>query len=414
MMISVRENCERSKASVPYLSSLTTADKNEMLRIAADALMRSGNEILAANAEDLAANAGMQQFLLDRLKLNRDRIAGMSEGLVKLIELPDPVGEVMEEWHNHAGLLLKKVRVPFGVVGIIYEARPNVTADAIGLCLKTSNAVVLRGSKSSYKSNLAIVKAISDALNAHSYKSEFIQLVEDLSHESSSELMTARGLIDVLIPRGSAKLIQTVVTRSTVPVIETGSGNCHAYIHASADPVIAEKIILNGKLRRPSVCNALESIVVDEAAANTVLPVVIKALSKSGVIIKGCEKTVKAFPKVEKATEEDYYNEYLDTVISCKIVNNYTEAIEHINKYGSHHSDVIISNDEEAVKAFMHGIDSAAVYHNASTSFTDGFEFGFGAEMGISTQKLHARGPMGLRELTSYKYCIYGNGQTRK
>lgn len=413
-MISVRENCERAKASVPYLSSLTTADKNEMLGIAAEALMRAENEILAANAEDLAANAGMQQYLLDRLKLNHERIAGMSEGLIKLIELPDPVGEVMEEWHNHAGLLLKKVRVPFGVAAIIYEARPNVTADAIGLCLKTSNAVVLRGSKSSYKSNLAIVKAISDALISHDYKSDFIQLVEDLSHESSSELMTARGLVDVLIPRGSAKLIQTVVAHSTVPVIETGAGNCHAYIHASADPVIAEKIILNGKLRRPSVCNALESIVVDEAAVDTVLPVVIKSLRDHGVVIKGCEKTVKAFPEVEKATEEDYYTEYLDTIISCKVVKDYSEAIEHINKYGSHHSDVIISNNEEAKRAFMHGVDSAAVYHNASTSFTDGFEFGFGAEMGISTQKLHARGPMGLKELTSYKYCIYGNGQTRK
>lgn len=413
-MISVRENCERAKASVPYLSSLTSADKNEMLRIAADALRCSENAILAANAEDLAANSGMQQFLLDRLKLNHDRIAGMSEGLIKLIELPDPIGEVMEEWHNHAGLLLKKVRVPFGVAAIIYEARPNVTADAIGLCLKTSNAVVLRGSKNSYKSNLAIVKAISDALISHGYKSDFIQLVEDLSHESSSELMTARGLVDVLIPRGSAKLIQTVVTQSTVPVIETGAGNCHAYIHASADSAIAEKIILNGKLRRPSVCNALESIVVDETAVSTILPVVIKSLRERGVTIKGCEKTVSAFPEVEKATEEDYYAEYLDAIISCKVVKDYVEAIAHINKYGSHHSDVIISNDEEAENAFMNGVDSAAVYHNASTSFTDGFEFGFGAEMGISTQKLHARGPMGLKELTSYKYCIFGNGQTRK
>ena len=412
-MISVRENCERAKASVRYLSSLTTEAKNDMLRIAAEALVSSTNEILAANARDIAANSGMQQFLLDRLTLNEARVKSMSDGLMKLIELADPVGEVTDEWYNHAGLLLKKVRVPFGVVGIIYEARPNVTADAIGLCIKTSNAIVLRGSKSSYASNRAIVDAITKALSSHGYESDFIQLVEDLSHESSHELMTARGLVDVLIPRGSAKLIQTVVTQSTVPVIETGAGNCHAYIHKSADPEIAKKIILNGKLRRPSVCNALESIVVDEAAVNTVLPVVIDALRERGVVIRGCKKTVKAFPDVEKATEDDFYAEYLDAIISCKVVKNYSEAIDHINKYGTHHSDVIISDDVEAENAFMKLIDSAAVYHNASTAFTDGFEYGFGAEMGISTQKLHARGPMGLKELTSYKYCIFGNGQTR-
>ncbi len=413
-MISVTDNCKLAKAAVPYLSALSTADKNNMLRIASDALTEQAEYILSQNKIDLGNNDDKPKHILDRLALTKERIKGMSDGLVKLIELPDPVGEIAEEWTNHAGLLLKKVRVPFGVIGIIYEARPNVTADAIGLCMKTSNAVVLRGSKDAINSNKAIVKVISDALNHNGYKSDFIQLVEDLSHESSEELMTARGLVDVLIPRGSAKLINAVVTKSTVPVIETGTGNCHAYIHSSADPDMAETIILNGKLRRPSVCNALESLLVDEDVAEKILPRVLSSLRKNGVEIRGCEKTCRIFPDCVKATEEDFYTEFLDLKISCKVVKNYREAIEHINKYGSGHSETIISSDEAAEAAFMKFVDSAAVYHNASTAFTDGFEFGLGAEMGISTQKLHARGPLGLKELTSTKYCIFGNGQTRK
>ena len=413
-MISVTDNCKLAKAAVPYLSALSTADKNNMLRIASDALTEQAEYILSQNKIDLDNNGDKPKHILDRLALTEERIKGMSDGLVKLIELPDPVGEITEEWTNHAGLLLKKVRVPFGVIGIIYEARPNVTADAIGLCMKTSNAVVLRGSKDAINSNKAIVKVISDALNRNGYKSDFIQLVEDLSHESSEELMTARGLVDVLIPRGSAKLINAVVTKSTVPVIETGTGNCHAYIHSSADPDMAETIILNGKLRRPSVCNALESLLVDEDVAEKILPRVLSSLRKNGVEIRGCEKTCRIFPECVKATEEDFYTEYLDLKISCKVVKNYSEAIEHINKYGSGHSETIISSDEAAETAFMKFVDSAAVYHNASTAFTDGFEFGLGAEMGISTQKLHARGPLGLKELPTTKYCIFGDGQTRK
>ena len=413
-MISVTENCKLAKSAVPYLSALTTEDKNDMLRIASEALIDQADFILAQNKADLENNQEKPKHILDRLALNTDRIKGMSDGLVKLIELPDPVGEVVEQWTNHAGLLLKKVRVPFGVIGIIYEARPNVTADAIGLCMKTSNAVALRGSKDAINSNKAIVKVITDALMRNGYKSDFIQLVEDLSHESSQELMTARGLIDVLIPRGSAKLINAVVTKSTVPVIETGTGNCHAYIHSSADPAMAETIILNGKLRRPSVCNALESLLVDEDVAEKILPRVLTSLRKNGVEIRGCEKTCRIFPDCVKATEEDYYTEYLDLIISCKVVKDYHEAIAHINKYGSGHSEPIISSDAAAEAEFMKFVDSAAVYHNASTAFTDGFEFGLGAEMGISTQKLHARGPLGLKELTSTKYCIYGNGQIRK
>lgn len=413
-MLGVKENCLRAKSAATYLVGLSTEDKNKMLSVAAKALIDNSQKIISANKVDLANNADKPKHILDRLMLDESRIKGMSDGLIKLIELPDPVGEVVEEWRNYAGLLLKKVRAPFGVVGIIYEARPNVTADAIGLCLKTGNAVVLRGSKDAYNTNRAIVDVIISALESEGYRGDFIQLVEDLSHSSSEQMMTARGIIDVLIPRGSAKLIKAVVEKSTVPVIETGTGNCHAYIHCSADLETAVKIILNGKLRRPSVCNALESLLVDEAVADKFLPVVLSALSNSGVEIRGCEKTRRIFPDCLAATEEDYGTEFLDLKISCKVVADCGEAIDHINKYGSGHSEVIIGTDEKAVSQFMKYVDSAAVYNNASTAFTDGFEYGFGAEMGISTQKLHARGPLGLRELTCTKYCVYGNGQVRK
>lgn len=413
-MTSVRENCVRAHAAKEYAATLTTAQKNEALSLMADALVSSTDEILRANAVDLAASADKPKHILDRLMLDEKRVAAMSDGLKKLTDLPDPIGEVMDEWRNHADLLIKKVRVPLGVIGIIYEARPNVTADAIGLCLKTGNAIVLRGSKDAYNSNRAIVDAMSRAIEKRGYKSDFIQLIDDLSHESSVELMTARGLVDVLIPRGSAKLINAVATQSTVPVIETGTGNCHAYVHKTADFDLAEKVILNGKLRRPSVCNALESLLVDREIAPAFLPKMLSALNERGVEIRGCGETCAIYPQCTPATEDDYYTEYLDLIISCKVVADADEAIRHINKYGSGHSETILARDESAVKAFMERVDSAAVYHNASTAFTDGFEYGFGAEMGISTQKLHARGPLGLKELTSFKYRIYGNGQTRK
>ena len=412
-MLSVLDNCKKAKATTSYMASLSTEQKNEMLTLIADALVSNASTIIEANEVDLKVNADKPKNILDRLMLNESRIASMSEGLKKLVELDDPVGEIVDEWVNYAGLNLQKVRVPFGVIGIIYEARPNVTADAIGLCLKTGNAVVLRGSRDAYNSNRAIVAVATSVLEDNGYKGDFIQLIEDLSHESSQHLMTARGLVDVLIPRGSARLIEAVVKNSTVPVIETGTGNCHAYIHETANYDIAEKVILNGKLRRTSVCNATESILIDESVAKKYLPKLLLELANRGVIIHGCEKT-RAIFDCEVATEEDYYKEYLSTEISCKVVSNYQEAIEHINKYGSSHSETIIAEDKSAVDAFLRYVDSAAVYHNVSTAFTDGFEFGLGAEMGISTQKLHARGPLGLRELTSTKYLIRGNGQTRK
>lgn len=412
-MITVRQNCERAKATTSYMASLSTAQKNEMLLLIADALVENSERIISANKVDLAKNADKPKNILDRLMLNEDRIKGMSDGLKKLIELPDPVGEIADEWTNYAGLKLQKVRVPFGVIGIIYEARPNVTADAIGLCLKTSNAVVLRGSRDAFESNNAIVNVACLALESKGYKGDFIQLISDLSHESSQQLMTARGLVDVLIPRGSAKLINAVVENSTVPVIETGTGNCHTYIQNSANYEIAEKVLVNGKTRRTSVCNATESLLIDEEIAKEYLPKLLAVLTEKGVTIHGCEKTRELFDCVP-ATEDDYYREYLSMDISCKVVKDYREAIDHINKYGSSHSESIVSEDVVAVSEFMRYVDSAAVYHNVSTAFTDGFEFGLGAEMGISTQKLHARGPLGLRELTSTKYRIYGNGQTRK
>ena len=413
-MLTVLDNCKLAKKSVGYISSLTTAQKNEMLSLIAGGLIENAERIIRANAIDLAQNADKPKNILDRLALNESRIKGMSEGLIKLVELDDPVGETVEETENYAGLKLKKVRVPFGVIGIIYEARPNVTVDAIGLCLKTGNAVVLRGSRDAINSNREIVAVISQILEKNGFNSNFIQLIEDISHENSAVLMQARGLVDVLIPRGSARLIRAVVEQSTVPVIETGTGNCHAYIHETADIDLAVKVIVNGKLRRTSVCNATESILVDEKIASVALPKVLGALMVRDVTVYGCKKTKEICPMVEIATEEDFATEYLDTKISCKVVSDYVEAVNHINKYGSKHSDSIIATDETAVKYFMQFVDSAAVYHNCSTAFTDGFEFGLGAEMGISTQKLHARGPLGLRELTSIKYCIYGNGQTRK
>ena len=345
--------------------------------------------------------------------LNKARLADIADGLKKLVELPDPVGEVTEQWTVDNGMNISKVRVPIGVLGIIYEARPNVTVDAIGLCIKSGNAIVLRGSKEAIMSNKALVSAVKRGLSKSGYNPEFIQLIEDTSREGAEMLMKCRESVDVLIPRGSAALIRAVVEKSTVPVIETGAGNCHAYIEKTADIKKAVNIILNGKLRRPSVCNALESIVIDETAAKEILPVVLGALKEKGVEITGCEKVRAICPYVLPATDADYAAEYLALKISVKAVNGVAEACEHINKYSTKHSEVIITESKDAAEYFTSHIDSAAVYVNVSTCFTDGFQFGFGAEMGISTQKLHARGPLGLRQLTSEKYVIRGNGQTR-
>ncbi len=416
--MTVRETCKLAKDHVAYPALLTPEEKNRILDIMASALIKNSASIIAANKTDIENGKDLPAYLIDRLRLTKDRIKGIAEGITQLIALEDPTDKVVASWTNHAGLKIERVTVPLGVIGIIYEARPNVTCDVIALCVKTGNAVVLRGSKDAFLTNSELVRVIKQALNDGGFESEFIQLIEDTTRKGAEDFMHADEYVDVLIPRGSANLIQTTKKNATMPVIETGAGNCHIYIEKTADIQIALDILLNGKLQRPGVCNALESILIDKAAADSMLPVLLKALSDNKVVIHGCNDTVKicnaAGIPVVAATEEDYGKEYLGYEISCKTVNGVDEAIKHINNYSTHHSETIITRDDLAAQKFLREIDSAAVYVNASTRFTDGFEFGFGAELGISTQKLHARGPLGPEQLTSFKYRVTGNGQCRK
>lgn len=409
---SIEEVCRKAKEHAPAVAFASEEDMNVMLRAAADALRAKAAYIIAENAEDVKNCTRGAQFA-DRLMLNEKRIDGIAAGLEKLIELKCPVGEVLEERTLYNGLQLSRVRVPLGVIGIIYEARPNVTADAIGLCIKSGNAVVLRGSKDALRSNKAVTSVIKQAIADSGFDPEFIQLIEDGSHEGATAFMQMNGLVDVLIPRGGAALIQNAVRNATVPVIETGTGNCHVYFEKTCDLAMGLLILINAKTQRTSVCNACESLLIDEEFAQKHLGEIVDALQKAGVEIVACEKCRALIPSLAPATEEDFAAEFLAMKISVKIVSGVAEAIAHINKYGTHHSDSIITNDAAAAEKFLNEVDSAAVYRNASTRFTDGFEFGLGAEMGISTQKLHARGPMGLRELTSYKYIVRGNGQVR-
>ncbi len=397
------------------MGGLKSETKNEILLSLADILIDSTNEIIAANAIDikLAKENNMPESFIDRLSLNEKRISDMSEGLKQLANLQDCIGEVLSSHKTADGLNIKKVRVPFGVVAIIYEARPNVTIDAFGLNLKSGNCSVLRGSKDAYNTNAILVQMCQKALEAHGVSKDAIYLVEDLSREAATFLMGQREYIDVLIPRGGAGLIKNCVENSKIPVIETGTGNCHLYVHESADFGMAIEILKNAKLQRVSVCNACESLVVDKAIAADFLPLAKAALTEGGVQIFGCEQTVKII-ECDKASEEDFFTEYVDYKISVKIVENIAEAIKHVNIHSTKHSETIIATDKDVADMFTSQVDSACVYHNVSTRFTDGFMFGFGAEIGISTQKLHARGPMGLAEITSYKYIIEGNGEIRK
>ena len=408
----VAEVCRKAKENLNAIAFASEEDMNKMLRAAADALRARAEYIIAENKKDIAVCTRGAQFV-DRLMLDVKRIDGIAAGLEKLIELRCPVGEVLEERTLYNGILLRRVRVPLGVLGIIYEARPNVTADAIGLSIKSGNAVVLRGSKDAILSNKAVTKVIKEAIAAAGYNPEFIQLIEDTTHEGATQFMRMNGIVDVLIPRGGAGLIRNALENATVPVIETGTGNCHVYFEKTCDLSKGLPILINAKTQRTSVCNACESLLLDEEVAAAHLPEIVKALSEKGVEIVACEKCRKIMPSLAPASEEDFYAEFLALKISIKIVGGVDEAIAHVNKYGTHHSDAIITEDPAAGEKFLSGVDSAAVYLNASTRFTDGFEFGLGAEMGISTQKLHARGPMGLRELTSYKYQLRGNGQAR-
>ncbi len=411
-MMTVSEVCRKAKENVRAIALASENDMNTMLSAAARALRDNAKSIIEENKKDIAACTRGAQFV-DRLMLDEKRIDGIAVGLEKLIELPSPVGEILEERTLYNGLLLRRVRVPIGVLGIIYEARPNVTADAIGLSIKSGNAVVLRGSKDAILSNRAVTSVIKSAIRSAGYDPEFIQLIEDTSREGATEFMKMNGVVDVLIPRGSAGLIQNAVQNATVPIIETGTGNCHVYFEDTADIDKALPILINAKTQRTSVCNACESLLIDEAFAQRHLREIVQSLRDKNVEIVACEKCRAIMPELTPASEEDFYTEFLALKISIKIVHGVDEAIAHINKYGTHHSDSIVTNDAAAAEKFLNEVDSAAVYVNASTRFTDGFEFGLGAEMGISTQKLHARGPMGLRELTSYKYQVTGNGQIR-
>lgn len=389
--------------------------KSRALCAIADMLINNTDQILKENEKDLETLLKNQEkaHFYDRLKLTKERIEQMAEGVRQVDALSDPVGEVTEMVKRPNGLIIGRKRVPLGVIGIIYEARPNVTVDAAVLCLKTSNACILRGGSEAINSNKVLVKLMKKALSEVGAPVDAISLVSDTSRETASQMMRLNEYIDVLIPRGGAGLIKTVVNTATVPVIETGTGNCHIYVEESADINMAASIIENAKTTRVSVCNAAESLLIDESIANAALPVIYEKLKAHNVEIFGCSKTCEILPDVKAATEEDYKTEYLDYKISVKVVKDTDEAIKHINAYSTKHSEAIVTSNYEKSQKFLAQIDSAAVYVNASTRFTDGFEFGFGAEIGISTQKLHARGPLGLRELTTSKYIIYGNGQIR-
>ena len=404
----------RAREAAHELALATRATKDAALHAMADALVAHTDTVLAANTEDVSAarESGTPEALLDRLSLDAGRVAGMAEGLRDVAALPDPVGEVVRGSTLANGLELRQVRVPFGVVGIIYEARPNVTADAAGICLKSGNAVLLRGSSSARRSNAAIVAVLRDAAEGAGLPADVVQLVPGEGHEAAKALMRARGLVDVLIPRGGAGLIRSVVEESTVPVIETGVGNCHVYVDRDADLDRALAIVLNAKTHRPSVCNAAESLLVHADVAAAFVPRVVAALQDAGVTVHG-DETFARQDGVVPATEEDHRAEYLSLDISASVVPDLEAAVRHIRTYSSGHTEAIVTGSQDAARRFTAAVDAAAVIVNASTRFTDGGEFGFGAEIGISTQKLHARGPMGLPEMTSTKYVVTGDGQVR-
>ena len=397
-------------------SLLSTKEKNDALTAISRILVQQADSVLEANAIDLAQakENGMPVVMQDRLLLTRERIEGIASSVLDVVKLADPIGQVVEGYRTVNGLNIQRVRVPMGVIGIIFESRPNVTVDAAVLCLKAGSAVLLRGGKEAFRSNLAFVRLMQQALEECGLPKELIQLVEDTSRETATKMMKLNGLLDVLIPRGGAGLIRSCVENATVPVIETGTGNCHIYVDATADLDMAVNIVFNAKTSRPSVCNAAESLLVHRDVAQAFLPICQKKLAEKNVEIRGCEETCKILGDLAvPATEEDYGKEYQDYIISCKVVGSVEEAIRHINHYSTGHSECIVTKDLESADQFTAAVDSAAVYVNASTRFTDGGEFGLGAEIGISTQKLHARGPMGLKEMTTVKYVIRGNGQIR-
>lgn len=404
---------EDSKKALPALSGLNSGEKKKLLASIADLLIRKSDWILEENQKDIDNNPGLTPALKDRLRLTPERIKAMAEGVIVVSELENPAGRVLSEWTTEDGLHIQKCSVPIGLIGIIYEARPNVTVDAAALCLYAGNGVLLRGSSSAYNSNLALVNIIKQALKSAGLPEACVSLLPSDDRNEIKQLLTMRGIVDLIIPRGGKDLIDYVVENATVPVIETGAGVCHIFIDDSADPAMALAIAINAKAQRPSVCNACETILLTRNWSENNLPSFIAGLKNAGIAIRGCEQTRKCVSEIEAANESDWETEYLDLIVSVKIVEDVREGVSHISKYGTRHSEAIISEDLKAVKFFFERVDAAAVYHNASTRFTDGFKFGFGAEIGISTQKLHARGPVGLPELTTYKYQISGNGSIR-
>ncbi|MBP1970081.1 glutamate-5-semialdehyde dehydrogenase [Virgibacillus natechei] len=414
-MTEVRKKGQAAKEASYVLTGVTSDEKNAALHVIAEQLVADQASILAENEKDISEGKakGLSEAVLDRIMLNETRIKEMASAIKQIAELEDPIGELLETIEKENGLQIQKKRVPIGVIGMIYEARPNVTIDAATLTLKTGNAVILRGSSSATFSNIALVGSIHHALEKSALPVDAVQLIEDTNRETAKELFQLNDYLDVLIPRGGKKLIDTVVRESTVPVIETGAGNCHMFIDETAKKGMVEEIVLNAKLQRPSVCNATESILIHEKWFEKHGASLLSQLDAKGVEIYGDEAVCNAFSEARSATEEDWYSEYLGLSVSVKLVSTNVEAIEHINKYGTKHSEAIITEDDQHAAIFLQHVDAAAVYHNASTRFTDGFELGYGAEIGISTQKLHARGPMGLPALTSSKFYIYGNGQIR-
>ena len=413
--MSMIEIGKAAKCASAEFAKVSTKEKDAALQTIAEYLFAYKDDILTANQEDIRAakEAGISDSLLDRLLLTEERIQGIADGVLEVKALDDPIGKVDGMWERPNGLIIGKRRVPLGVLGIIYEARPNVTVDAAVLCLKSSNAVILRGGKEALRSNIAMVDVMRKALQTCGLPEDCIQIIKDTNRESATALMKLNGYVDVLIPRGGAGLIRSVVENATVPVIETGTGNCHVYVDEFADYKMGIDIIVNAKTSRPSVCNAAETLLVHERIAQDFLPECVRALREKSVEIRGCEKTRAIIPDVVPATESDWETEYGDYILAVKVVDSLDDAISHINRYNTGHSESIVTKDYDHAQRFLKEVDAAAVYVNASTRFTDGNEFGFGAEIGISTQKMHARGPMGLNELTTVKYIIYGNGQVR-
>lgn len=414
-MSTVADLADRAKVASRSLARLSTKKKNALLLAVAEQLEAREKEILQANRGDvqIAKETGLSGALLDRLELNPKRFAEMVEGVRKVAALPDPVGEVLRKWKQPNGLEISKVRVPLGLIGIIYESRPNVTVDSAVLCLKTGNATLLRGGREAKASNRALASALSEAALKQGLPAEIVALVENEGRESIPEMCRLEGVLDLLIPRGGPGLIQTVLEHARVPVIQHADGVCHIFVHAAADPAMAEAITINAKCQRPATCNAAETLLVDREGAEKILPRLVRALRAQGVKLFGDEAASKAAGE-RFVVPESWKREYLDLTMAIRVVDGVEGALEHLEKYGSHHSDAIVTEDREAAEQFLQGADSAAVYWNASTRFTDGAEFGFGAEIGISTGKIHARGPMGLEELTSYKYIVTGRGQLRK